>query len=111
VEDLIVSVRLPRIVSSATAISEIGSARFDLSSTSLIWSIGKVSNARMECVLTVPEGHAKSLRGLTACMQFRMRGWNASDVKVDSVHVSGVNYTPYKGCRYTTCGGKIDVRL
>jgi len=40
-----------------------------------------------------------------------VRGWNISGVRVDSVQVSGVNYTPYKGCRYSTFGGRIDLRI
>ena len=118
-EDLTVSVHLPvTLVGGATLFPQSGSAKFDAEKSTILWSIGKLTanhtNVKLEALLVDQGGVTVSLnstKGCVASLGFKVRGWNISGIRVDSVQVSGVNYTPYKGCRYSTCAGRIDLRI
>jgi AP-3 complex subunit mu len=119
VEDLVIKIKVPRSVGSATLITQSGSAIYDPPSSLVVWtpSILKPESGavRMEGTLLYDGSSnawesAKEFR-CSATVDFTVRGWNASGVRVETVDVSGVDYTPFKGCRYTTCGGSINLRL
>ena len=121
IEEVTVRFKVPKVISNCTMITQTGSARFEYSSHEIVWCIGTVigsmtSGLKLEGSLSYSSNDrtdssiAKSFKP-TATVQFAVAGWSASGLKVDSVDVSGVNYTPYKGCRYATKSGRIDVRI
>ena len=119
IESLIVKVKLPRLVGSATLITQSGSAMFDPPSSLVVWTPGTVKadsgSIRLEGTLLY-DGSGNAFRIAkdfrpSATVDFTVRGWNASGVRVETVDVGGVDYTPFKGCRYTTSGGSINLRL
>jgi AP-3 complex subunit mu len=121
IEDLIVKIKLPRMIVSATLITQTGTAIFDPPSGLLVWSAGSLrpesaAGIKLEGTLqysgsgSSEAAKAKEIR-CAATAEFSVKGWQASGVVVDTVDVHGVDYTPYKGCRYTTRGGTIDLRI
>eukprot|EP00918_Siedleckia_nematoides_P028762 GHVU01061913.1.p2 GENE.GHVU01061913.1~~GHVU01061913.1.p2 ORF type:complete len:185 (-),score=43.00 GHVU01061913.1:338-892(-) len=44
-------------------------------------------------------------------VEYRQKGVNLSGLRIDSLDISGVDYSPYKGCRYTVVSGNVDVYL
>ena len=119
-EDVVVKIKAPRSIGSATLVTHSGTALYDAPCRLIVWSPGTVKpDSATVCKL---EGSllyngtsnaaaiAKEFR-CSATVEFTVRGWNPSGIRVESVDVSGVDYTPFKGCRYTTCGGSIDIRL
>ncbi len=119
-EDVVVKVKLPRSIASTTLITHSGSAIFDSTAGVVVWTPGSLKPESSQAIklegtllyTTTKNAHAISqeFRG-SATVEFTVRGWNASGVRVDTVDVSGIDYTPFKGCRYSTCGGAIDFRL
>ena len=112
VENFSVFIKVPKTVSNATLFSQQGSVKFDYNTHIITWSIGTmkpdtVQGFKMEGVLRGAVGRISC----TASASFRVRGWCASGVRIDSVNVTGVTYTPYKGVRYASVGGRIDVRI
>ena len=84
----------------------------------MIWNIGKLEGTdnKVEGTLTYKTDEAgkpeiPSEEKSTARLAFVVKGWAISGVRFDSLEVSSVSYSAYKGCRYTTTSGKIDVRL
>ena len=119
IEDLVIKVKLPRTIASATLITQTGSAIFDPPSGLVVWSAGSLkaeaaAGIKLEGTLQYsgPEdaARAREIR-CAATADFSVKGWQASGVVVDTVDVHGVDYTPYKGCRYSTRGGSIDLRI
>lgn len=111
IDNLTITVRVSRSVTGATLFTQQGSVKFDSESSSVTWSIGTLKAANVDGFKM--EGVLRGLVKRNACTlsaRFRVPGWSASGVRIDSVNITGVNYTPYKGVRYATIGGKIDVR-
>ena len=111
IEQVFVSVTLPNSVSGATLVTQSGCARFD--GSSVHWAVGKVgaAGANLQGSLTYTNGvECRQFRS-AVCVDFLVRGWSVSGVKIDSVEISGIDYTPYKGCRYSTTAGRIDIRV
>ena len=119
-EDLVIKVKLPKSVGSATLITQTGTAHFDASTGIIVWSPGSIkpeSSAPVKLDGTLLYGpqqdaaaRAKEFR-CSATAQFLVRGWNPTGVKIETLDVNGVDYSPYKGCRYSTSGGSIDIRI
>ena len=121
IEAVVVRIKTPNVVGSGTLVTQSGSVRFDPVSKTIIWSPGTISadstaGVKMEGTLHYSGSNpneaaiAKNFR-TSASVQFSVSGWSASGIKIDSVDVGGVDYTPYKGCRYSTCAGRIDLRI
>ena len=111
-ENFTVSIKVGKTVGNATLFSQQGSVKFDSATHTIGWSIGTMKpddtqGFKMEGVLRGGVGKY----ACAASASFRVRGWSASGVRVDSVNITGVDYTPYKGVRYATVGGRIDVRI
>lgn len=118
IDDVHLTIKLPPAISGATLVSNTGSARFDPFSKSVYWSLGKVSvesaaGVKLEGSLVHSETNVTDLRDYrsSASVEFLVRGWAASSIKVDSVELSAIEYTPHKGCRYSTTAGRIDIRM
>ncbi len=112
IENLTAIVRVGKSVTSATLFTQQGSVKFDSESHTVSWSIGTMKHSNVEGFKM--EGVLRGLVKRNACTvsaRFRVPGWSVSGVRIESVNVTGVNYTPYKGVRYATVGGRIDVRI
>lgn len=46
-----------------------------------------------------------------ARIDYVVSGWSITGMRLDSLDVIGVNYTPYKACRYSSHGGRLEMRL
>ena len=113
--------KLPRCVGSATLTTKAGTARFDNEKNTLSWRVGKLSDSapvKLEgSVKYVPEIDAEKAAGLgneytcTVSVEFLIKSHCVTGLRVESLDVSSVNYTPYKGCRYSTRAGKIEYRV
>ena len=120
IDDVVVYVKVPKVVASGTLVTHSGSVRFDAGSSQVVWTVGSVGadtgsmEIRMEGSLHYGSPNqwqaAKEFRG-AATVQFCVNGWSPSGFKIDSLDVNGVEYTPYKGIRTATIGGKLDVRI
>eukprot|EP00922_Rhytidocystis_sp_ex-Travisia-forbesii_P057722 GHVS01085432.1.p1 GENE.GHVS01085432.1~~GHVS01085432.1.p1 ORF type:complete len:553 (+),score=81.60 GHVS01085432.1:42-1700(+) len=120
IEDVQVRMELPEFIGGATLMSSLGSAKFDIKQKELIWNIGTLApgDHRVEGLLTFEADENKqedavcpSEARCTAEVSFTIKGWAMSGIRVDTLDVSGVSYSPYKGCRYTTVAGKVEYRL
>jgi hypothetical protein len=81
---------------------------FDSATSSLVWSVGSLSDeqtcsSRFKC--------SDGAVGAVVQVEFKVQGWTASGLRLDSLDVGGVGYTPFKGSRYSSEGGSIDVRV
>lgn len=120
IDDLVVYVKVSKVIANGTLVTQSGSVRFDAGSSQVVWTVGTVGadtgsvGIRMEGSLHYGSPNqwqaAKEFRG-AANVQFCVNGWSPSGFKIDAVDVTGVEYTPYKGIRTATTGGKLDVRI
>ena len=44
-------------------------------------------------------------------VHFLSKGWSSSGIKLDGLEISGVDYTSFKGSRYATESGCVELRL
>lgn len=107
-QDVSLVVRVPTSVTGATLVTDVGSARF--ADQCIHWKIGKLGGpVKLEGSLA--GDHTGCDFRISASAEFLVRGWAASGIKVDCVEISGIDYTPYKGCRYSTGAGRVDLRI
>eukprot|EP00922_Rhytidocystis_sp_ex-Travisia-forbesii_P057720 GHVS01085430.1.p1 GENE.GHVS01085430.1~~GHVS01085430.1.p1 ORF type:complete len:372 (+),score=48.95 GHVS01085430.1:1-1116(+) len=120
IEDVHIRMELPEFIGGATMMSSLGTAKFDVKQKELTWNLGLLEPGvhRAEGMLTfvAEEDRLEDVGcpGEARCtgeVYFSMKGWAMSGIRVDTLDVSGVNYSPYKGCRYTTLAGKVEYRL
>ena len=123
VEDIRLSLKLPSCVGSATLTTRTGSAKFAPEEKCIIWTINKLSTndstaPRLEGTVKYaasldPDAAARQANefGCYVEVGFLVKAFTPSGVRIDSLEVTNVNYTPYKGCRYSTHGGRIEYRI
>ena len=119
IDSLSIKIRVPNVVSSATLFTHSGSTIFDPPTGLILWNIGQVkpdaAAIKLEGTLQYKGGPRDGLLAkefkASLSAQFSVKGWAASGVKIDALEISCVEYTPYKGCRYTTKAGSLDLRL
>ena len=119
IENLCIKLRVAPVIASTTLFTQNGSTVFDASSGLVLWNIGTVKSdstkISLEGTLQYNRGgsDAALAREFKPCMsaQFTVKGWAASGIKIDALEVSCVDYTPYKGCRYATKAGSVDIRI
>ena len=112
VENFIVTIKVSPNVSNATLFTQQGSVQFDSAKCLITWSIQSMRMSDTQGFKL--DGLLRHSGGPIACIagaSFRVPGWSMSGVRIDSINITGVNYTPYKGVRYATVGGRIDVRI
>ena len=123
VEDIRLSLKLPSCVGSATLTTRTGSAKFSPDDKCIVWNINKLSTkdsaaSRMEGTVKYaasldPDAASRQANefGCYVELGFLVKAFTPSGVRIDSLDVTNVNYTPYKGCRYSTHGGRIEYRI
>lgn len=119
IDKFCVIVRLPSSIAAAKCDCQGGNIRFDESSKKVLWHIGKLSSQenKADCTLsysTDPKDSSPiipSEEKATAQLDFVVKGWAISGIRLDACDVSSASYTPYKASRYTTNSGKMDYRI
>merc|ERR1719171_857523 len=115
IDKMSLRIRLPSCIASTTLMTQAGSVRFDEETKDVIWNIGKVqgNENKVEGTLSYSTDEKTgtpfipSEEKSTAQVSFVVKGWSISGIKLDSCDISGVQYSPYKACRYTTAAGKM----
>eukprot|EP00397_Hematodinium_sp_SG-2012_P039655 GEMP01043327.1.p1 GENE.GEMP01043327.1~~GEMP01043327.1.p1 ORF type:complete len:448 (-),score=85.44 GEMP01043327.1:468-1811(-) len=113
-----VSFQLPGNIIGCDLNATAGQWKFYNSTSMLQWTLGKLpdSSSVLEGTLAYYRDENGELRGpeeekCTCQVFFSVKGWVMSGFKLDSLDVTNVTYTPYKGCRYSSKSGKVEVRL
>lgn len=108
----------PESITGCDMRCEVGQYRYMSSTNVMQWTIGKLErqDARIDGTLSYARDEAgkyvSPLEEKCSCsIQFAIKGWAMSGIKLDSLDVTNVTYTPYKGCRYSCKSGKAEVRL
>ncbi|CAD7972567.1 unnamed protein product [Amoebophrya sp. A25] len=115
VENFKVEIRVPEAI-SGVHFDSVG--RFDEKSKLLQFDIGnlesKLSIKAMLRYNTNPKTNEADVpweeKGV-ARIDYTVRGWALSGIRLDSLDLLGVSYTPYKACRYSSHGGRLEMRL
>eukprot|EP00923_Selenidium_pygospionis_P015725 GHVN01027418.1.p1 GENE.GHVN01027418.1~~GHVN01027418.1.p1 ORF type:complete len:535 (+),score=122.97 GHVN01027418.1:163-1605(+) len=121
-EGVTVVMPLPNFISSATLTTSTGIVRFIQKSKLLVWDLGKLyldaggeyiaeGTLNSSCAATSLEAIAPTECSLVAHLTFCVKSWTVTNIKVDSLEIHGVSYTPYKGVRSSTIAGKFEYRL
>jgi AP-3 complex subunit mu len=119
IDKFCVNVRLPSCIASATLACQGGNIRYDEENKVVVWNVGKLAGQENKAEGTLiyssdPKDGSPiipSEEKSTAQLNFVIKGWAISGVRLDACDVSGTNYNPYKACRYTTTSGKMDFRI
>ena len=109
--DVVLILPLPKCCSSATATSSVGVVKVDQFSKTLRWEIPKIGD-----VPPVLEGSmtmnldAQVEENPVIRLSFEMKKFSASGLGVEGLVVKNVKYTPVRGVRVITQGGRFQVR-
>ena len=116
IENLQIAIRVPEQVASVHFDSGLGS--YDERRRTLLFKIGTLSEkakiqASMRYITSAKTGRPEAPRDerAVAHVNYVVKGWVASDLRIDGIDVRGVTYSPYKVTRYASTGGKLDIRL
>lgn len=118
IDKFCINVRLPSSIATGTLMTSTGNVRFDEETKFAIWNIGKLQGTdnKAEGTLTYTtdkdgQNVIPSEERSTAQLAFIVKGWSISGIRLDSCEITGVQYSPYKACRYTTTSGKMEFRI
>jgi len=110
VEDLVVTIPLPKAVTGVLLTTTCGSFDFDSRLKTVVWTIGKwnpaLPHVGISGTISLPPGFPAPESSPPVSAQFRIVMYTASGVRVDGLNVRE-NYSraPYKGVRSVTRGG------
>jgi len=110
VEELVVTIPLPKSVTGVLLTTTAGSFDFDSKLKTVVWTIGKwnptLNQVGISGTVTLSSGFPAPESCPPISAQFRIMMYTASGVRVDSLNVRE-NYSraPYKGVRSLTRGG------
>lgn len=118
IDKFCINVRVPNSIATGTLMTSTGNVRFDEDTKVAIWNIGKLQGMdnKVEGTLTYStdkdgKNDIPSEEKSTAQLAFIVKGWSISGIRLDSCEITGVQYSPYKACRYTTSSGKMEFRV
>ena len=123
IEPLVLRMFLPSCVGSATLVAKSGSASFDKEDHCIMWNVGKLSSAdstpvRLDGTVKYSPDIAKvraisqaNIFTCTISLEYTIKSHVCTGLKVESLEVLGVPYSPYKGVRYSSQSGQIEYRL
>jgi len=110
VEDLVVTIPLPKSVSGVLLTTTVGSFDFDSKSKAVVWTLGKWNpvfpQAGISGTITLASGSAVPESTPPISAQFKIPMFTASGVRVDNLQVRENYSQPYKGVRSVTRGGQ-----
>lgn len=121
-ENISVQIPLPSFVGGATLTASVGSIRFVPSKQVIVWEVAALAfdsptqTAEGTVTLVTDEALRQNVLSpqetrLVAQVNFLVKNWVPSGLKLDSLDVSGVAAQPYKGCRCGTVAGELEFRL
>uniref|UniRef100_A0A1I8J8C5 MHD domain-containing protein n=1 Tax=Macrostomum lignano TaxID=282301 RepID=A0A1I8J8C5_9PLAT len=115
-EDLVLTVPMPRAVSGASLVASAGKYSYDTASRTLVWTVGRLDSQKgagsptlcgtlvMQTGAPVPDCRPSIL------VSFSITGWTISGLKVNRLDLHGEKYKPFKGVKYVTKAGKLEFR-
>uniref|UniRef100_H3DGK1 AP-3 complex subunit mu-1 n=1 Tax=Tetraodon nigroviridis TaxID=99883 RepID=H3DGK1_TETNG len=113
VEDLKVTVHMPKSVLSANLAATQGNYTYDLASKVLVWEIGKLNPQKLPNLrgtLTTQSGVPKPEDNPSIQIDLKIQQLAISGLKVNRLDMYGEKYKPFKGVKYLTKAGKFQVR-
>ncbi|CAD7944929.1 unnamed protein product [Amoebophrya sp. A120] len=116
VEQFKIEIRVPESIAGVT-FDDSMVGRFDEKGRLLVLEIGNLeTKLHLKAVLRY-SSNAQNQPDVpweekaVARIDYTVRGWVASGIRLDSLDVLSVSYTPYKACRYSSHGGRLEMRL
>jgi len=107
-------------VSAVELIPTVGKALYDEQKKTYTWDIGTITSRSVTPVLqgkatlragAIPEGSDERISPITfISAKFKIQQFSASGLKVDSLKVA-TNKSPFKGVKYMTSAGNIEIRI
>lgn len=116
VENFKIEIRVPEAISGVTFDDDKG--RFDEKGRLIVLDVGNLEyKMNLKAVLryqTLKNSNQPDVpweEKAVARIDYTVRGWAMSAIRLDSLDVLSVQYTPYKACRYSAHGGRLEMRL
>lgn len=122
VENISVTIPLPSFVAAASLTASVGAIRYIPAKQIIVWEVpalpfdspsqaaeGTVNLVADEAQRT--DAISSHETRLVAQVNFLVKNWIPSGLKLESLDVSGVAAQPYKGCRCGTVAGELEFRL
>lgn len=110
VEELIVTIPLPKSVSGVMLTTTAGTFDFDAREKTVVWTIGKwnpqLTQVGISGTITLAPGFPAPESCPPVSAQFKIPMFTASGVRVDNLNVHENYSQPYKGVRSVTRGGQ-----
>jgi len=110
VEDLVVTIPMPKGVTSVLLTTTAGSFDFDAKQKVVVWTIGKwnaqLSQVGISGTITLVAGTPAPESTPAVSAQFKIPMFTASGVRVDNLNVHESYNSPYKGVRSVTRAGQ-----
>ncbi|XP_003964140.1 AP-3 complex subunit mu-1-like [Takifugu rubripes] len=113
VEDLKVTICMPKSVLSANLTATQGNYTYDLATKVLVWDIGKLNPQKLPNLrgtLTTQSGVPKPEDNPSIQIGLKIQQLAISGLKVNRLDMYGEKYKPFKGVKYLTKAGKFQVR-
>mmetsp|Transcript_31012 Transcript_31012/g.50167 ORF Transcript_31012/g.50167 Transcript_31012/m.50167 type:complete len:415 (+) Transcript_31012:81-1325(+) len=113
IEEVVVTIPLPKTVSSANLTANFGHAVFDEINKVCKWDIGRIpkdktpvlsGTATLMAGQPVPDGNPP------LSVDFKISMYSISGLKIDSLNIMSEKYKPFKGARSLTKAGKFQIR-
>lgn len=113
IEDIALSMAMPKSVNSVNGTPTIGNQSFDSIDRVVRWDIKKLvdGTARLTGNISTTPGSDKPEGQPVITCKFKINGFAASGLKVSKLDIAGdVKYKPFKGVKYSTVAGRYEVR-
>ncbi|XP_005950197.1 AP-3 complex subunit mu-1 isoform X1 [Haplochromis burtoni] len=113
VEDLKVTVHMPKAVLNANLTASQGNYTYDFTTKLLVWDIGKLNPQKLPNLrgsLSMQTGVPNPEENPSLNIDLKIQQLAISGLKVSRLDMYGETYKPFKGVKYVTKAGKFQVR-
>ncbi|XP_030599578.1 AP-3 complex subunit mu-1-like [Archocentrus centrarchus] len=113
VEDLKVSIHMPKAVLNANLTATQGNYTYDFATKVLVWDIGKLKPQKLPNLrgsLSMQTGIPKPEENPSLNIDLKIQQLAISGLKVNRLDTHAEKYEPFKGVKYVTKTGKFQVR-
>jgi AP-3 complex subunit mu len=114
VEDIAVTIPFDSMCNGTTLTSKTGAVNFDEVTKTCTWNIKSLSinqSAMIEGTFHFDNQNGMKPSKPLVQLKFRVTGWCASGLKVDSLTLVNEKYNHFKGVKIMTMGGALEVRI
>lgn len=114
VENLQLSIPMPKFVLNCTVSTTQGRATFDPVTKILLWDVGKIDPTKlpnMRGQIHIQSGATVLQSSPSVNVQFTMSQTAISGLKVHRLDMFGEKYKPFKGVKYLTKAGNFQIRM